>query len=372
MSDIVEEEVNEEMEVVEEAEVEDANAVSSDSNKSESEEEEYEVERIVATRFVKKKQQYLVKWVNYDEQWNTWEPMENLEGSTDLVAAFNRAEREKEEEKERQKQEAIARKKAEKEKKEREKEERREEKEKMKRDKIKKEFVDSDEDQSTKQRGVKDVKSESAKGKEEKEKEKLKKPFLSKADIKRQKKKEKLNRDREKWQKEKADQRRQEEEKDRRKRAQNAYKKKESGLDLANTSLSDKFPDQELSAATTTTASGELDEKKVINEETQIEEQAQLRILLCLTRETYEWEQIGRKWAKILKSSKSDALKEVTIAIDDAGVAFDHHQHKSTIAHSEIIVTLTASPKLISLAVKDLVVRLTAERFKRIPKAKRT
>ena len=43
----------------------------SDSEKGEeveSEEEEYEVERIVATRFVKKKQQYLVKWVNYDEQ----------------------------------------------------------------------------------------------------------------------------------------------------------------------------------------------------------------------------------------------------------------------------------------------------------------
>merc|ERR1711935_1298904 len=71
MSDIVEEEVNEEMEVVEEAEVEDANAVSSDSNKSESEEEEYEGERIVATRFVKKKQQYLVKWVNYDEHVST-------------------------------------------------------------------------------------------------------------------------------------------------------------------------------------------------------------------------------------------------------------------------------------------------------------
>merc|ERR1712147_167414 len=100
MSDIVEEEVmNEEME-----------------------EEEYEVERIVATRFVKKKQQYLVKWVNYDEQWNTWEPIENLEGSHELVEAFNRAEREKEEEKERQKAEAIARKRAEKEKKEREKE----------------------------------------------------------------------------------------------------------------------------------------------------------------------------------------------------------------------------------------------------------
>ena len=89
--DIVEEEPQE-MEVVEEAEVEDGNRVSSDSGRfvtpfftffrsqkvfkfffkfcfsGESEEEEYEVERIVATRLVKKKPQYLVKWVNYDEQ----------------------------------------------------------------------------------------------------------------------------------------------------------------------------------------------------------------------------------------------------------------------------------------------------------------
>merc|ERR1711953_847712 len=112
--DIVEEEPSE-MEVVEAEEVEDGNQVSSDS---ESEEEEYEVERIVATRFVKKKQQYLVKWVNYDEQWNTWEPIENLEGSHELVEAFNRAERAKEEEKERVKKKAHERRKADRQKKE--------------------------------------------------------------------------------------------------------------------------------------------------------------------------------------------------------------------------------------------------------------
>ena len=85
---------------------------------SESEEEEYEVEKIVAARFVKKKRQYLVKWVNYAEEWNTWEPIENLEGSHELVEDFNKREREEEEKKEKQKAEAIAKKKAEKERKE--------------------------------------------------------------------------------------------------------------------------------------------------------------------------------------------------------------------------------------------------------------
>ena len=37
------------------------------------------------------------------------------------------------------------------------------------------------------------------------------------------------------------------------------------------------------------------------NEETIIEEQATLRLLLCTTQANYEWEQIGRKWNKILK-----------------------------------------------------------------------
>merc|ERR1711911_351332 len=113
------------MEVVDASAVEDSNN-DDDERKpwdpiktdSESEEEEYEVEKIVAARFVKKKRQYLVKWVNYAEEWNTWEPIENLEGSHELVEDFNKREREEEEKKEKQKAEAIAKKKAEKERKE--------------------------------------------------------------------------------------------------------------------------------------------------------------------------------------------------------------------------------------------------------------
>merc|ERR1719223_2263402 len=66
----------------------------SGSESSEESDEEYEVESILQSRFVKKKKQYLVKWVNYSDEWNTWEPMENLEGSQDLVQAFEKKEEE--------------------------------------------------------------------------------------------------------------------------------------------------------------------------------------------------------------------------------------------------------------------------------------
>ena len=57
-------------------------------------------------------------------------------------------------------------------------------------------------------------------------------------------------------------------------------------------SLNEKFPEEE-------------DDKKPIekpNEETTIEEQSTLRILLCHEKENAEWEQIGRKWSKALCS----------------------------------------------------------------------
>ena len=95
------------------------------------------------------------------------------------------------------------------------------------------------------------------------------------------------------------------------------------------------------------------------------------RILLCHEKENAEWEQIGRKWSKVLKSSKNDNLKDVKITVVDAGAKVSEHKVKSTISQSELMITITASPKLISLAVKDLVVRLTAERFKRIPKVQK-
>ena len=98
-SGIIEEDVSE-MEVVDASAVEDSNNEDDErkpwdpiKTDSESEEEEYEVEKIVAARFVKKKRQYLVKWVNYAEEWNTWEPIENLEGSHELVEDFNKRDR---------------------------------------------------------------------------------------------------------------------------------------------------------------------------------------------------------------------------------------------------------------------------------------
>jgi len=99
--DIIEEEVGDEMEVVDAKEAEGGEneerkaSGSESSEESDDEDEEYEVESILQSRFVKKKKQYLVKWVNYSDEWNTWEPMENLEGSQDLVQAFEIKEEEK-------------------------------------------------------------------------------------------------------------------------------------------------------------------------------------------------------------------------------------------------------------------------------------
>jgi len=42
------------------------------------EEEEYEVEKIVAKRFKKGRPEYKVKWKNWPESTNTWEPVHNL------------------------------------------------------------------------------------------------------------------------------------------------------------------------------------------------------------------------------------------------------------------------------------------------------
>lgn len=42
------------------------------------EEEDYEVEEIIAHKFVKKKQQFLVRWKNFPPENDTWEPVESL------------------------------------------------------------------------------------------------------------------------------------------------------------------------------------------------------------------------------------------------------------------------------------------------------
>lgn len=52
------------------------------------EEEVYEVEAIVGEKTVKGIKHYKVKWENYDESENTWEPEENIIDK-DLIAKFH-------------------------------------------------------------------------------------------------------------------------------------------------------------------------------------------------------------------------------------------------------------------------------------------
>ena len=51
------------------------------------EEEVYSVEKIVKKRIVEGKVQYLLKWMNYPDSDNTWEPEENLD-CPDLITQF--------------------------------------------------------------------------------------------------------------------------------------------------------------------------------------------------------------------------------------------------------------------------------------------
>lgn len=376
-SSIIEEDVSE-MEVVDASAVEDSNNEEDDERKpwdpiktdSESEEEEYEVEKIVAARFVKKKRQYLVKWVNYAEEWNTWEPIENLEGSHELVEDFNKREREQEEKKEKQKAEAIAKKKAEKERKEAERirkdaEKKEREEKKAKLEKEKKEVMepsDSDNEQndSTQSKSEtpdrkKDFDKKDEKMKLKKEKKQRKKEIISMKDEKMRKKKEKLQKEREKWRKEKDEFRKREEDIARRKTSQNAYKKKESGADF--------YEDQSLNA-TNLAFPDEPEEKreKPVNEEVKIEEEATIRILLSASQAESEWQYyIGKKYRQFEKHGAK-------IQIIDALEPFLTATYESQIGYSELLLSITGTPKVISMTVKDLVDKLTQERYKKIPK----
>lgn len=56
----------------------------------ESEEEEFEVEEIKDKRLKNGRIEYLIKWVNYKDEESTWEPIENLENSKELLEAFEK------------------------------------------------------------------------------------------------------------------------------------------------------------------------------------------------------------------------------------------------------------------------------------------
>ena len=64
----------------------------------EEEEEEYEVETIIDKRKLLGKVQYLVKWKGYERvEDRTWEPVENLSGSQNLVEEYEKMESQKKE-----------------------------------------------------------------------------------------------------------------------------------------------------------------------------------------------------------------------------------------------------------------------------------
>jgi hypothetical protein len=54
--------------------------------------EEYEVEKVIASRWFRRKLQYLVKWKGWSVSHNTWEPAANVEHATKLVEEFHRHE----------------------------------------------------------------------------------------------------------------------------------------------------------------------------------------------------------------------------------------------------------------------------------------
>uniref|UniRef100_A0AC34QKA4 Chromo domain-containing protein n=1 Tax=Panagrolaimus sp. JU765 TaxID=591449 RepID=A0AC34QKA4_9BILA len=58
---------------------------------------QYEVEDIVDSRMVNSKIEYLIKWKDYSEDDNTWEPAANLKNSQDLLQKYKDRMREKEE-----------------------------------------------------------------------------------------------------------------------------------------------------------------------------------------------------------------------------------------------------------------------------------
>jgi hypothetical protein len=52
----------------------------------------YEPEKVIAQRLARGVTQYQVKWKNYENKDNTWEPIEHLAGCEDMIAEFKERE----------------------------------------------------------------------------------------------------------------------------------------------------------------------------------------------------------------------------------------------------------------------------------------
>lgn len=51
--------------------------------------EEYEVEEVIDSQIRKKQLEYRIRWKEYSESDDTWEPIGNLEHSRDVIGQFH-------------------------------------------------------------------------------------------------------------------------------------------------------------------------------------------------------------------------------------------------------------------------------------------
>jgi hypothetical protein len=62
------------------------------ASSDEGDENVFEVEAILAMRKMKgQERQYLIRWKGYTPEWDTWEPIENLDGCQKLLDDFHGA-----------------------------------------------------------------------------------------------------------------------------------------------------------------------------------------------------------------------------------------------------------------------------------------